>query len=62
MIEGWDNEGRKVLINPRYVLQVYSGPGWCNVQMADKTLHRFSHAEGERVYAALKAADIMALA
>lgn len=54
MIEGYNRDGQLILFNPAEVASVYRGEAWCNVQMRDGTVHRFGHAEAERVYRALK--------
>ncbi len=63
MIEGYNNDGLKVLINPRAVASVYAGGEagygfWCNVQMEDGTVHRFRGPAAEKVYAACRIADV----
>jgi hypothetical protein len=58
MIEAYNQDNVRVQFNPRHVIQTFSGPGFCNVQMTDGTLHRFSHGEAEKVLAAMRTADI----
>jgi hypothetical protein len=60
MIEGYDTDGTRVLLNPREVVEVFAGGQdfgfWCNVKMSNGTLHRFKGATAEKVYKALAAA------
>lgn len=56
MIEGFNNDGLRILINPAEVASVYRGPTWCNVQMRDGTIHRFAREQAEKVYRALRGA------
>ena len=59
MIEGYDTEGRSVLINPAEIVEVYAQitPGdtyawgdWCNVKTTSGTLHRFQNLNAHKVY------------
>lgn len=63
MIEGYDAEGRTVLLNPYHVVESYSNGGdaydaWCNVTMINGTTHRFKGETARRVFAALLAATL----
>lgn len=58
MIEGHNNDGVTVLLNPREVIEVYRGANYCNVKMSNGTLHRFSGNQAARVYEALRSAAI----
>ncbi len=54
MIEGYNNDGIAVLINPAKVVEVYRGANYCNVKMENGTLHRFSHEQARKIYDALR--------
>lgn len=69
MIEGFDHDaGATVLLNPGQVIEVYSGGErqregvwssfWCNVKTTSGKLHRFKGSDAEKVYAALRQADL----
>jgi hypothetical protein len=66
MVEGYDTEGRNVLINRAEVVEVYANitPGdsvnwgdWCNVVTSRGTVHRFTSEQAKKVYNALRQAD-----
>jgi hypothetical protein len=63
MIEGYNDDGRRVLLNTREVVEVYAGGTegydfWCNVKTTSGVLHRFKGPGAERVYHALAKAEV----
>jgi uncharacterized protein affecting Mg2+/Co2+ transport len=63
MIEGYDTEGRNILINPAEVIEVYAQitPGdsyawgdWCNIKTTSGALHRFTNLNAHKVYHAIE--------
>lgn len=63
MIEGYNGDGMLILINPREVVEVYAGGTkgyafWCNVKTTSGQVHRFTNGSAEKVYEALKAAEV----
>lgn len=63
MIEGYNGEGLRVLLNPREVVEVYAGGTegyafWCNVKTTSGVLHRFTGTEAEKVFRALRIAEV----
>lgn len=64
MIEGYNNDGLRVLINPLMVVEVYAGSTmgygsfWCNVKTTSGEVIRFTGTSAETVYRALLARPV----
>ncbi len=63
MIEGYNTDGHRVMLNPLEVVEVYAGghddySWWCNVVTTNRTTHRFKGTTARQVWEQLGRADL----